>query len=105
MHLDARKDVITDPLYVVAVISNPIRYLTRYELYHRFEKHMQDSGVILYTVEMAYGDRAFAVTDANNPRHLQLRSNHELWHKENLINLGVARLPATWKYLAWIDAD
>jgi glycosyltransferase involved in cell wall biosynthesis len=38
-------------------------------------------------------------------RHFQFRTRHELWHKENLINLGIARLPEDWEYVAWIDAD
>jgi hypothetical protein len=46
-------------------------------------------------VELAFGNRPFEVTDPDNPRHVQVRSGHELWHKENLVNLGVARLPAT----------
>jgi hypothetical protein len=93
------------PLYVVTPIVNPSRYLSRYHLYRNFEKYITDAGAILYTVEAAYGDREFEVTDAANPRHIRLRTHHELWHKENLINVGVARLPADWKYVAWIDAD
>jgi hypothetical protein len=34
-----------------------------------------------------------------------LRTHHEGWHKENLINIGVSRLPPDWKYVAWIDTD
>jgi hypothetical protein len=93
------------PLYVVTPIVNPSRYQSRYRLYEEFAKYIADAGAILYTVEAAYGDRAFEVTDAGNPRHVQLRTTHELWHKENLINIGVTRLPADWKYVAWIDAD
>lgn len=103
--MDPRRDIINDPLYVVTAISNPIRYKTRWALYEHFEKHMRDSGVILYTAELAYGDRAHAVTDNSNPRHLQFRTDHELWHKENLLNLAIQRLPSDWKYVAWIDAD
>ena len=43
--------------------------------------------------------------DPDNPRHIQLRTDHELWLKERSINLAAMRLPPTWKYLAWIDAD
>jgi hypothetical protein len=93
------------PLYVVAPISNPSRYRSRYALYRDFEKYIADAGAVLYTVEAAYGDRDFAITDPANPRHVRLRTSHELWHKENLINIGVSRLPADWKYVAWIDAD
>jgi hypothetical protein len=93
------------PLYVVTPIVNPSRYRSRYTLYRNFEKHITDIGAVLYTVEAAYGDRDFAITDATNPRHIRLRTNHELWHKENLISVGVSRLPADWRYVAWIDAD
>jgi hypothetical protein len=93
------------PLYVVAPIINPSRYRARYSLYRDFEKYITNAGAILYTVEAAYGDRDCEVTDAANQRHIRLRTNHEVWHKENLINIGVSRLPSDWKYVAWIDAD
>ena len=93
------------PLYVVTPIINPSRYRSRYALYRDFEKYITDAGAVLYTVEAAYGDRVFEISDAANPRHIRLRTNHEVWHKENLINIGVSRLPTDWKYVAWIDAD
>ena len=93
------------PLYVVIPIINPSRYRSRYGLYRDFAKYITDAGAVLYTVEAAYGDRDFEITDASNPQHIRLRTNHEIWHKENLINIGVSRLPADWKYVAWIDAD
>lgn len=94
-----------DRLYVVTAISNPQRYRARYELYHAFEKHVADAGAILYTVEMAFGGRDFEVTEAGNPRHVQVRGSTELWHKENLLNIGFSRLPANWRYGSWVDAD
>ena len=92
-------------LYVVTCVSNPVRYSSRYKLYKDFEKRIQATGAILYTVEMAFGDRPFEITQAENPRHIQLRSYFELWHKENMINLGIQRLPIDWEYVAWLDAD
>lgn len=92
-------------LDVVAVVSNPFLYQSRYDLYRAFARHMQASNVRLTTVELAFGARIWEVTEPDNPRHVQLRTNSELWHKENLINLGVARLPRDWEYAAWIDAD
>jgi hypothetical protein len=64
-----------------------------------------DAGAILYTVEVALRDRHFEVTQANNPRHIQLRSPNEIFYKENLTNAGISRLPSDWEYVAWIDAD
>lgn len=94
-------------LHVVAVISNPARYHSRYRLYRDFEARMLATpNVRLHTVELAFGDRHHEVTEEGNPRHLRLRSTHNLWHKENLINLGVRHLlPQDWRYVAWVDAD
>jgi hypothetical protein len=67
----------------------------------RLEKHIR-----LYIVELAYGDQQFYVTSPTNKRHLQLRADIPLWHKENMINIGIRTLlPKNWKAVAWIDAD
>ena len=93
------------PLWVVTAIFNPCRYRSRIDLYRRFEKYVRDSGAGLLTVELAFGERPFEVTEPGDPLDLQLRTRDELWHKEKLLNLGIQRLPADWKYVAWIDAD
>lgn len=92
-------------MHVIAVISNPVRYKSRYNLYREFEKHMGCSGATLWTVEQAFGDRPFELTEADDPKDIRFRSFDEIWHKENMINLGIARLPSDWEYVAWIDAD
>lgn len=92
-------------LNVVTCVVNPIRYKSRYNLYKAFAKHVEDSGADLWTVEAAFGDRPFEVTEAGHPRHIQLRTETEFWLKENLINIGFSRLPHDWKYGAWVDAD
>jgi len=101
-------DPIEDKLHVIAVISNPCLFAKRYilmkEFINRFE--LEESNLILYIVELAYGDQKFLITNAKNPRHLQLRTECPLWHKENMINLAVKNLlPASYKAFAWIDAD
>ena len=92
-------------LYVITPIFNPARYRVRYELYRQFAKHIEDSGAILYTIEAALHDRPFEVTEADNPQHIQLRTDHVLWYKEPMINLAMRHLPSDWEYVAWIDAD
>jgi hypothetical protein len=94
-----------DVLDVVAVVSNPVRYRSRYDLFRAFEAQVQDAGARLTIVEMAFGERPFEITTADNPRHVQVRSCHEYWAKENLINLGFSRLPRDARYIAWVDAD
>ena len=73
----------------------------------RFETQ-EAASCILYVVELAYGTDSFGVTDPTNPRHLQVRAGNRdiLWHKENLVNIGVRTLlPPDWQEFAWIDAD
>jgi hypothetical protein len=98
---------IDNKLHVIAVISNPCQYARRYILAREFIQRMElEESIILYIVELAYGDQGYYVTEKGNKRHLQLRGTIPLWHKENMINLGVKKLlPNTWRAFAWIDAD
>lgn len=94
--------------HVITMISNTVRYESRWKLYKRFAEHMEKTGARLWTCEVAFGDRPFEITDANNPQHLQLRTINELWHKERALNLMVNRVTEQfpdWKYVAWVDAD
>ena len=93
-------------LHVAAVYSNPLRYRVRREMMQDFRQHMALSkNVVLHVGEVAFGDRPFEVTAADNPLDLQLRSTCELWLKENVTNLLVQRFPVGWKYGAQVDAD
>jgi len=99
---------IEEHLHVICVVSNTCLYKKRYELAIKFiRKMLKTNNIILYVVELVYGNEEFYITDANNPRHLQIRTNSApLWHKENMINIGVKKLlPPEWKAFAWIDAD
>lgn len=99
--------VVRDPsqLHVVVAITNSCRYSTRYHLFEKFEKMVLDSGARLWVAEAAFGHRPHAVTSSTNPQHIQLRTSSEIWHKENLLNLAIQRLPSDWEYVAWIDPD
>jgi hypothetical protein len=92
-------------LHVISVISNPIRYRSRYDLYRNFEKHVVDAGAVLHTVELAFGERPHVVTSEGHERHYRFRTVDEIWHKENMVNVALGRLPHDWKYVAWVDAD
>jgi len=103
-----RADILpidTSKFYVITCISNPVRYRSRYNLYRKFAEHIGQLGGKLYTVELATGDRPFEITQADDPTDIQLRSRSELWHKENMLNIALSRLPSDWEYVAWVDAD
>src|SRR5690242_18480192 len=93
-------------LYVAAAYSNPLRWRSRRVLFQEFRSWIESvPGVRLYVAELAYGGRPFEVTQPGNPADIQLRTVHELWHKENLLNLVIARFPASWQYGMILDGD
>jgi hypothetical protein len=98
---------IEEKLNVIIVVSNPCTYAKRYLLANQFKKRMEfEENVNLYVVELTYGNQKYYVTDNNNKNHLRLNCEVPLWHKENMINIGIKRLlPKNWKAVAWIDAD
>jgi hypothetical protein len=61
--------------------------------------------VRLTVVECAYGDRPHELGATPGVAHVPVRAKTLVWNKECLLNLGIARLPDDWKYVAWIDAD
>ena len=59
-----------------------------------------EKNVKLITIELQQGCRDF-VTNST----IKLRTDDEIWYKENLINIAATHLPNDWEYMAWIDAD
>lgn len=97
-----------DNLYVIAIVFNPCGFNTRIRLYNEFVARMKRySNVKLYTTECVFGEQTFSVTNKSNPQHIQVRTNAQnvWWVKENLINLTVAALPESCRYISWMDAD
>jgi hypothetical protein len=99
--------LIDETLHIVTVISNLCEFKRRWELMRDFISRLESyPNVKLYVVEMVYGNQDFKITSSTNPSHLQLRTLHALWHKENMINLAIKKLlPIDWKAVAWIDGD
>ena len=94
-----------DKLYVITPYSNFERWTTRPRIFSKFIDHMKASGVSLVVVECELGERPFTWDKVPGIIHVGVRAHTTLWHKENLINIGISRLPADWKYVAWIDGD
>lgn len=100
-----RPDQLHDPLYVICPIFNPVRYRSRWKLFKDFAYMVRKAGAKLVVVEVAFGERDFALGPEDGEIYIPLRSKDELWIKENAINVAFSRLPLDWKYAAWIDGD
>ena len=92
-------------LHVVTVVSNPIRWVSRIRLFRQFADHMRASGVHLTVVECQHGRRPHELHDVAGIQHIPVSARTMVWNKENLLNIAISRLPADWKYVAWLDAD
>jgi len=103
-----RPDRIKEKLYVITPVFNPQRYRTRWKLYNDFEKYvLSNQEAHLITIECSFGERSSVIEEHVSDKHtvIHVESCHELWLKENMINLAMQRLPSDWKYVAWIDGD
>lgn len=96
-------------LDVITMISNPVRYNSRYKLFEHFRDQNQTTqNTRFWVVEVAYANRPFIITERDNPFHIQLRTYDELWHKENALNVGIqhiSQIIPDFEYVAWVDAD
>lgn len=104
-HPDLRTD---NTLHVIGVITNPVRFHSRYRLFKQWAMEMLNTpNVKLHIVEGVLGDRHPECNpwwDGHSYKAFKITS--EIWLKENLINLGVKHLlPKDWKYMAWVDCD
>lgn len=107
-HSHRRRDVVNEPLYVITPVFNSKRFRSRWKLYADFENYiLSNDQAHLVTIECSYGNRERVITEKASAKHtiIHVRSQDELWLKENLINRAIQALPETAKYLAWIDAD
>jgi hypothetical protein len=93
-------------LHVILPYSNHLRFQSRYHLFLETIEHMLNSGVTLYVVELAHGDRRHVLQLPPDVIHIKVRTRDEMWHKENQLNIGCrAALANGAHYLAWPDGD
>lgn len=99
-------------LDVLLTLNNYKGYRSRYTLFDEFVKHIssfsnENTRLRLHVVEIALGDKLHYLNPNDPAFHtvLLLRTECQLWHKENSLNLLAQRLPADCEYIAWIDAD
>lgn len=103
--------VADDQHWFVAVVSNPYRYKTRYALFRKFKEHiLKDLRANLLVVECALGERGHQVVGQQetawpNYKEVRVQNTTQLWQKENLMNIGLQRLPPCARYITFVDAD
>lgn len=90
-----------DPLYVVLPYFNYCGFKKRRTLFIEFVNRIsRNHWIKIVVVEMGKDLPSLPVSV-----HHRISTGKPVWIKENLVNVAVERLPDTWKYMAWIDAD
>jgi len=101
-------NVNESPLFIILPYFNYCHFQRRRQLFIEFvERYRHTPGIALVVVEAALQGEAF---DLPNPMpdvfaHFRVISQDPIWLKENLINIGVSKLPDDWRMMAWVDAD
>lgn len=95
--------MIAEKLHVVVARANPLRWRTPDVIYKDWVEHMLDSGVKLTVVECQYGEREFTAA-LPHVNHIGVRATTWCWSKENLLNIGISRIPEA-HYICWSDSD
>ena len=95
-------------LDIVTVVSNPIGWASRVKLARdAINSWLKEPNVRVTLVECAHGARGYELADLADPRvtHIPVRATTLVWNKENLLNIGISRLPPDAKYIGTFDAD
>lgn len=92
-------------LHVVTCIANPVRWESRLRLARQAIAAWVADGARVTLVECAYGNRPHDLADMPGITHVPVRARTLVWNKENLLNIGIGRLPEDARHIAWLDAD
>jgi hypothetical protein len=95
-------------LYCILPYFNYCHFDRRRTLFLEFvARYAGTEGLALVVVEAAEQDTAFDLPAriAGVHAHYRVATRDPIWLKENLINIGISRLPDDWRAVAWVDAD
>ena len=88
-------------LWAVTSYFNPTGSKRRFANYHAFRRAL---GVPLLAVEWSRDGR-FELGESDADIVVQIGGGDLMWQKERLLNIGIGRLPASCREVAWLDCD
>lgn len=89
----------------ITTFFNPAKYKNKIRHYRYFRKICQQQGLKLITVECAFDNNSFELTNQDADILLTARSHSVLWQKERLLNLAFNQLPPDCDKIVWLDSD
>lgn len=94
-----------DELWVVACFHNAHGDANRERNAKVFARNLKRQGVPLLMVELCGAADAPGLPQHLFAEYVRVLHTDELWCKEALLNIGIARLPPSCTKVAWVDAD
>lgn len=92
-----------EPLWVILPYFNFCKFQKRRDLFIKFVNEIKAVPGIKIVVAEVIGPAPLPKLPVGH--HYTFETDSTIWLKENLVNMGIRRLPPDWKYVAWIDAD
>lgn len=88
-------------IWAITSFFNPARYYRRRENFREFRNRL---GIPLLAVELGF-DQQFELRDDDAEILIRKTGGDVMWQKERLLNIALTALPASCRYVAWIDSD
>ncbi|MDQ3076897.1 MAG: hypothetical protein M3Q63_02490 [bacterium] len=94
-------------LWGITTFFNPEHYNNKHSNYRVFREHSKRQGLNLVTVELAFGNAPFELTQKDADILIQIRGTQKniLWQKERLLHIALSYVPLTCTKIVWLDCD
>jgi len=95
-----------DDLAIVACYFNPCNYRSPRRNLQIFLRRLSERALPVFVAELVFPNQTPVLPESDGTiRATHFTGSDVMFHKERLLNLMVARLPARYTKVAWLDAD
>jgi hypothetical protein len=92
-------------IIAITCFFNPCKYSTKKKNYDIFRANLKNQYIKLITVECAFGDEDYELSNDDADIMVRVRSNSHVWQKEALLNIGIKNIPEHYNKYVWLDCD
>jgi len=92
-------------IWGVVSYFNPVQYKNKKKNFDIFRRGIKNQGLPILSIELAFYDRSFELTQKDGEIVVYVRSNSIMWQKERLYNIAINHLPEHCRFVVFLDAD
>jgi len=89
----------------VVTYFNPVQYKNKKKNFDIFRRVIKNQELPILSIESAFNDRSFELTQKDGEIVVNVRSNSIMWQKERLYNIAINHLPEHCRFVVFLDAD